>query len=88
MASLITDRLFHRLEMIQHSAARIIMCIKRHNRQSMTAVLRHLHLATREVAYQLQDSCTRVPRSSRSGACVGLRVNADYVVHYNHAFLF
>ena len=40
----ITDRLLHRLEMIQHSAARIIMCIKRHDRQIITAVLRHLHL--------------------------------------------
>ena len=39
----ITDRLLHRLEMIQHSAARIIMCIKRHDRQSITAVLRRLH---------------------------------------------
>ena len=39
----ITDRLLYRLEMIQHSAARIIMCIKRHDRQSITAVLRHLH---------------------------------------------
>ena len=38
-----TDRLLHRLEMIQHSAARIIMCIKRHDRQSITAVLRRLH---------------------------------------------
>ena len=45
----ITDRLLHLLDRIQHSAARIIiMCIKRHDRQSMTAVLRHLHLATRE----------------------------------------
>ena len=35
----ITDRLLHRLEMIQHSAARI----KRHDRQSITAVLRRLH---------------------------------------------
>ena len=34
----ITDRLLHRLEMIQHSAARIIMCIKRHDRQSIMAV--------------------------------------------------
>ena len=39
----ITDRLLNRLEMIQHSAARSIMCIKRHDRQSITAVLRHLH---------------------------------------------
>ena len=39
----ITDRLLHRLEMIQHSAARNIMCIKRHDRQSITAVLRRLH---------------------------------------------
>ncbi len=36
----ITDRLLHHLEMIQHSAARII---KRHDRQSITAVLRRLH---------------------------------------------
>ena len=42
----ITDRLLHRLEMIQHSAARIIMCIKRHDRQSITAVLQHLHWLT------------------------------------------
>ena len=39
----ITDRLLHRLEMIQHSAARMIMCIKRHDRQRITAVLRRLH---------------------------------------------
>ena len=39
----ITDRLLHRLEMIQHSAARIIMCIKRHDRQCITAVLQQLH---------------------------------------------
>ena len=39
----ITDRLLHRLEMIQHSAARIITCIKRHDRQTITAELRHLH---------------------------------------------
>ena len=39
----ITDRLLHRLDMIQHTAVRIIMCIKRHDRQSITAVLRRLH---------------------------------------------
>ncbi len=33
----------HCLEIIQHSAARIIMCIKRHDRQSITAVLRQLN---------------------------------------------
>ena len=36
----------------------------------------HSALATRDVAQQLQDSCTRVPCPSWSGACV--RVNADY----------
>ena len=35
-------------------------------------------LATREVAYQLQDSCTRVPRPSWSGACV--RINVHYAI--------
>ena len=39
----ITGRPLHRLEMIQHSAAGIIMCIGRHDRQSITAVLRQLH---------------------------------------------
>ena len=39
----ITDRLLHRPEMIQHPVARIIMCIKRHDRQSITTVLRQLH---------------------------------------------
>ena len=34
----ITDRLLHRLEMIQLSATRIIMCIKRHDRQSTRAL--------------------------------------------------
>ena len=36
----ITDRLLHRLDMIQHSAARMI---KIHDRQNITAVLRRLH---------------------------------------------
>ena len=39
----IIDCLLHRLEMIQHSAARMIMCIKRHDRQSIKAVLQRLH---------------------------------------------
>ena len=56
-----TDRLLHRLEMIKHSAARIVVCIKRHHRQSITAVVRQLvrpTLGTRDVAYQLHDSST------------------------------
>ena len=35
-------------------------------------------LATREVAYQLQGSCTRVPRPSWSGACIC--INAHYPI--------
>ena len=35
--------MLHRLEMIQHSAARVIMWIKIHDRQSITTVLRRLH---------------------------------------------
>ena len=73
----ITDRLLHRLEMIQHSAARIIVHQEtrsaKHNGGASTTTL-----ATREVAYQLQDSCTRVPRPSWSGACV--RINAHYAI--------
>ena len=39
----ITDRLLHRLEMVQLSAARIVMQIQRGDRQSMTTILRQLH---------------------------------------------
>ena len=39
----LTDRLLHRLEMVQRSAARIVMQIRRGDRQSMTTVLRQLH---------------------------------------------
>ena len=75
----ITDRLLHRLEMIQHSAARIIMCIKRHDRQSITAVLRRLHwlpvkwrinykivvLVFRALHGQLGSALLCVPRHNR-----------------------
>ena len=43
MLFLITDRLLHRLEMVQRSAARIVMQTRRGDRQSMTTILRQLH---------------------------------------------
>ena len=39
----ISDRHLHRLEMVQRSAARIVMEIRRGDRQSMTTILRQLH---------------------------------------------
>ena len=39
----ITDRHLHRLEMVQRSAARIVMQTRRRDRQSMTTILRQLH---------------------------------------------
>ena len=39
----IRDRHLHRLEMVQRSAARIVMQIRRGDRQSMTTILRQLH---------------------------------------------
>ena len=39
----ISDRHLHRLEMVQRSAARIAMQIRRSDRQSMTTILRQLH---------------------------------------------
>ena len=39
----ITDRLLHRLEMVQRSAARVVMQIRRGDRQSKTTILRQLH---------------------------------------------
>lgn len=39
----ISDRLLHRLEMVQRSAARVVLRIRRGDRRSMTAVLQQLH---------------------------------------------
>ena len=39
----ITDLLLHHLEMVQRSAARIVMQIRQGDRQSMTTILRQLH---------------------------------------------
>ena len=39
----ISDRHLHRLEMVQRCAARIVMQIRRGDRQSMTTILRQLH---------------------------------------------
>ena len=39
----IADRLLHRLEMVQRSAARVVMQIRRGDRQSMTTILQRVH---------------------------------------------
>ena len=39
----ISDRLLHRLEMVQRSAARVVLRIRRGDRRSMMAALKHLH---------------------------------------------
>ena len=39
----IADRLLHRLEMVQRSAARVVMQIRRGDRQSLTTILQRLH---------------------------------------------
>ena len=39
----ISDRLLHRLGMVQRSAARVVLRIRRGDRRSMTAVLKQLH---------------------------------------------
>ena len=39
----IPDRLLHRLEMVQRSAARVVLRIRRGDRRSMTAALEQLH---------------------------------------------
>ena len=39
----ISDRLLLRLEMVQHSAARVVLRIRRGDRRSMTAALKQLH---------------------------------------------
>ena len=39
----ISDRLLHRLEMVQRSAARVVLRVRRGDRRSMTAALKLLH---------------------------------------------
>ena len=39
----ISDRLLHRLEMVQRSAARVVLRLRRGDRRSMTAALKQLH---------------------------------------------
>ena len=39
----ITGTLLHRLEMVQRSAARVVLCLRRRDQHSMTAALRELH---------------------------------------------
>ena len=39
----ISDRLLHRFEMVQRSAAKVVLRISRGDRRSMTAALKHLH---------------------------------------------
>ena len=39
----ISDRLLHRLEMVQRSAARVVLRLRRDDRRSMTAALKQLH---------------------------------------------
>ena len=51
----ITDRLLHRLEIVQRPAAGIVMQIRRGDRQSMTTTLRQLHClpAKRRIEYKI-----------------------------------
>ena len=39
----LSDRLLHHLERVQRSAARVVMQLQRDDRQSITAILQHLH---------------------------------------------
>ena len=62
----ISDRHLHRLEMVQRSAARIVMQIRRRDRQSMTTILRQL----RQKAYRIQATSTRAQGFIRRHATV------------------
>ena len=62
----ISDRLLHRLEMAQRSAARVVLRIRRGDRRSMTAVLEQLHW--QPVRYRLTALCRQQTRLwQRSG---------------------
>ena len=48
----ITGTLLHRLEMVQRSAARVVLCLRRRDQHSLTAALRELHWLP--VAHRIQ----------------------------------
>ena len=48
----ITGTLLHRLEMVQRSAARVVLCLRRRDQHSMTTAIRELHW--RPVAQRIQ----------------------------------
>ena len=48
----ITGTLLHRLEMVQRTAARVVLELRRPDQHSMTAALQQLHLLS--VAYRIQ----------------------------------
>ena len=67
----ISDRHLHRLEIVQRSAARIVMQIWRGDRQSMTTILRQLHWlpVRKRIEYKLLVLVHRAlytPRSAKS----------------------
>ena len=73
----ISNRLLHRLEMVQRSAARVVLRIKRGDRRSMTEALKLLHWLPVKwrVEYKL---LVRVPRPSRPNP--GLPRLVDYAI--------
>ena len=50
----ISDRLLHRLERVQRSAARVVMQLLRDDRRSITVVLQHLHWLLQHLQWLLQ----------------------------------
>ena len=68
----ISDRHLHRLEMVQLSAARIVMQIRRGDRQSMTTIVRQLHWLPEYLAALLLQHAPR--RSLRSAGGLLLEV--------------
>ena len=67
----ISDRLLHRLEMVQRSAARVVERIRRGDRRSMTAVLQQLHWlpVKYRIEYKLLVIVFRAPHN-RTPACL------------------
>ena len=56
-----TDRLMHRLEIVQRSAARVVLRVKRRNRQNLTAALQHLHWLPMKWPIEYNSSCILCP---------------------------
>ena len=80
MLFLITDRLLHRLDMVQPSAARIVMQIRRGDRQSMTTELWQLYWLPIKILVLVHKASSKAHQSTLPHCCTSTHQDAAYAL--------